>query len=188
MSDFSINWKNEAEIKRAVRRWLEIFAEEIVGTLEYVAEILVGKTADLTPVGTGGAGNLASSIGADRPTATSEGWIVAYGTTADHAEPIEYGRTPGSTMPPVEEITRWLWLKGPSLGFVFETEEEAEQIAFNIARKIAARGFTSGPVTGKSGGTAWAMFQRGQVQARSEVDEAFRACRERIARRCSEAA
>lgn len=188
MPDFVINWANEDEVKLAVKTWPHIFEEEILASLQYAAEILVGKTADLAPVGTGASGGLAASIAADRPTPVSGGWRVAYGTPVEHAETIEYGRRPGAAMPPVSELTRWLWIKGPALGFQFETEEEAEAIALNIARKIAARGFSSGPVSGDHGGTAWAMFRRGQTYAKSEVDEVFRQCQERIAFRCGQEA
>ena len=182
----SIDWTNEASILKAIKEVPGIFGSEVPTFLEHAAAILVGKTADLAPTGTGAAGGLATSILYDRPTAGSDGWKIRYGTDAEHAEPIEYGRTPGSSPPPVEEITRWLWLKGPGMGFEFEDEEDSAGIAYLMARKIGKEGFASGPVAGINGGTAWAMFSRGRKEAKDEVDQAADDCRRRIEKRINE--
>lgn len=178
-------WTNRTEVLAALARWPDIFGEEITNTLEKAALLLVGKTADLAPVGIGAGGNLANSIAAGRPVAVAGGWEITYGTTVEHAEAIEYGRTPGSAMPPVDEIARWVWLKGPQIGLQFDTEEQARGLAFVIARNIARRGFSSGPVTGDSGGTAWAMFRRAKTYMMNDIRQGWLDCQRRISLRCA---
>lgn len=185
MSEPLIKWRNKSSVRAAVGRWPEIFEREIIAFLEVSALKLAGRTADLAPVGIGAGGNLANSIVAQRPAPIANGWQVHYGTSVEYAEVIEYGRTPGSAMPPVDELARWVWLKGPQLGFAFETEEEAAEIALNIARKIAKYGFASGPVPGVNGGTAWAMFRRAREEMYDEIRRDMLAMRRKIAAECN---
>ncbi len=187
MSEPLIRWRNKTSVRAAVNRWPDIFERNIVAFLELAALKLAGRTADLAPTGIGVGGNLATSIVAMRPVPTGNGWMIFYGTSVEYAEVIEYGRTPGSAMPPVDELARWVWLKGPQLGFEFETEEEAAEIAYRIARKIAKYGFASGPVAGKNGGTAWAMFERAREEMYPEIRRDMLAMRRQIVKECTEA-
>jgi hypothetical protein len=52
---------------------------------------------------------------------------------APHASHMEYGTRPH--FPPLQPIKDWVLRKG-----IADTEEEADQAALNVARKIAARG------------------------------------------------
>lgn len=195
-----IRWTNKKSVLAAVRKWPDIFGEEILAALEHSAAVLVGRSSDLAPAGSGASGSLHASIHYNRPEATGAGWRVTWGTNVDHAETIEHGRTPGSTPPPVEEIARWAYTKFAQLGIELQTfkkgerageqeteEEAATRVAYAIAKKIGRDGFSSGPVAGDSGGTAWKMFERGTEAARSEVESIFRDCRDRISQRINAA-
>ena len=179
-----INWDNKEEVQAAAATFPNIFAFEIASALEEAAAVIVGRVADATPVGTGGSGgNLANSIAAGRPEKTENGHRIEWGTMMPHAPAIEYGRRPGAQMPPVEDIARWLWIKGPAMGFDITDEEDAMRIAFVVARKIGRKGFTSGPYAGQNGGTAWKMFEMGMTRAASQVADILDEAEARIARR-----
>lgn len=184
----SIDWTNKKQILGLLKKFPDIFEQESLFALNYVAEMAVAKTVEFAPVGSGDGGNLQSTIGHEAPWATAGGWVVEWGTPVEHAEVIEYGRSPGSAMPPVEEITAWVWAKRRVLGFDIEEEEDAVPIALNIARRIAARGFASGPVEGLNGGTAWAMFSRAVKELETEFEDAFNDCRNRIEGRINQGA
>lgn len=182
-SGVSIVFKNQATVRAAFRRFPQIFESEILAALELAAMVLVGRTAELAPKGTGeGGGNLYSSIAHDPPHAFGASWRVTYGTALAHGEVIEYGRRPGATRPPTLEIARWIWLKRSNFPGV-ETEEDAQRVAFVVARNIGKHGFRSGPKTGREGGTAWGMFEQAREEKKDEVREILRQARHRIARR-----
>lgn len=194
--DSMFDWKNKEELLRLVAKWPDIVSEEVVATLDYVGAVLVGKTSDLAPAGSGSAGGLHNSIHHNRPEPLPTGWIVTYGTTVEHAEVIENGRTPGSAMPPIEDIARWAYTKFSQLGIELKTftkgeragqtetdEEAATRVAWGIANSIAKNGFSSGPVAGDTGGTAWKMFARGIEEAKAETLSAFDDCKARIVHR-----
>lgn len=179
----SIVFKNRETVRAAFKRFPSIFQEEFINALELAAMILVARTAELAPKGTGeGGGNLYASIAHDQPVAQAGSWRVAYGTPKAHAEAIEYGRKPGSTPPPVMEIARWVWIKRANFDGV-ETEEDAMSLAFAISKSIGKRGFKSGPKTAANGGTAWGMFEQAKHDKMDEVKAAMQGARRRIARR-----
>lgn len=63
------------------------------------------------------------------------GIVAPSGPPGRYALPMEYGRRPGSRMPPVEPLVRWA--KRHKLG---RTDKETRAIGFLIARAIARRG------------------------------------------------
>jgi hypothetical protein len=54
---------------------------------------------------------------------------------ASHAEVVNYGRTPGMTMPPVDALTNWVRRK-----LQISDEKEIRSTAFAIAKSIEQRG------------------------------------------------
>lgn len=181
----TIDWTNKASVLSAVESWLDIFAEEIQDGLKLAAEILVGEAQTNTPEGTGAGptGHLANSIQAGEPAPAPTGWYIQWGTPAEYGEVIECGRTPGSRMPPVRAIAAWVWGKRYEFDDV-ETEEDAMEIAFRIAKSIAAKGFTTAP---DGPGKGWGMFEKAIAAGEPKIAGIMDMVRGRIEARCTEA-
>jgi len=171
-----IEWTNRDAVLTAMSRWPRIFAEESQFALSAYAEVIVAEIIERTPVGHGGGpwGHLANSIQAGDPYKTGRGWEIEYGTPAEYAEPIEYGRRPGS-MPPVAAIAEWV-LSKPSFGV--SDEKEALRIAYPIARAIARRGYKDHP-------DGWKMFEEGLKAAEPRLEMILNRMRTNIDRRTS---
>ena len=186
MAKAKIEWENIESVLAAIREWPQIFDEEILLTLRLIGELLRSATVIGTPTGTGASpwGHLANAIGVNEPYVRSGGWIIEYGLPAGHGygAVIEYGRTPGSRQPPLEAITAWIWGKRHVFPEV-ESEEDAQKLAYPIARHIAKYGFSTasdGP------GKGWSMFEKAQKESMETIDRVLDDMRDRISRRCSE--
>lgn len=129
-------------------------------TLLAAATLARGRIAEKAPVNTGA---LRSSFVASLRPGPNPAGIVA--TPLVYAPVMEYGRTAGSRMPPVGPIALWAQRV---LGL---TEEEAQEVAWPMARAIARRG------------TKPRRFFRGGVKAALPlIRAAFRVAARRVLR------
>lgn len=91
-----------------------------------------------------------AEVGAFNTGMAQKGWIaeerppdaVAITNRQTYAGVIEFGRRPGSRVPPIKAIAKWAQRK---LGL---TEEEAKQAAYPIAKSIARKGIEGRPIVG----------------------------------------
>lgn len=187
----SIEWTNHASIVAAFGQYPKIFDDEIERAMNIAAQILVGAVREKTP---GRDGVLRSLIDANAAVRVPNGWSVGIGDPTEYGETIEYGRKPGSAMPPVfaltgkaEGLDLWVWNHRDLFDDV-QTEEDAAGVAFAIARKIAARGFATAP---DGPGKGWGMYQKAADEngpAFKMVKAVFESAKNRIAMRCEQAA
>jgi len=128
----NINIDN-SEIDQLLALWQQ--APEIVNqaTKSAVTEaqlLLLREVKENTPVGS--TSLLRQSFGAPEPILLGDRVIGVVGTSLQHAIPVELGTKPH--FPPVAPIKDWVKSK---LG---KSEQEAEGIAFAVARKISIKG------------------------------------------------
>ena len=186
----TINWQNESSVLRAFAQFPGIFDAEIRTALEIAASVVVGAVREKTPSSDG---VLASLIDHSPVQRTATGYQVDIGDPTEYGEAIEYGRKPGSKMPPVfaltnnfEQLDQWVWAHRQYFDGV-EDETDAAQVAYLIARKIASRGFASAP---DGPGKGWGMYAKAAAAggaAETQVEQILEAARTRIARRCEQA-
>lgn len=177
----AIDWADRATVLAAVQAYPAIVAEEIRAAMSIAGDLVVAAVIDKSPVSDG---TFTSSISASEPLAGPYGWTVDVGDNCNYGEVLEYGRKPGSRMPPVSALTPWVWSHRRYFPGV-ETEAQAEGVALNIARKIAARGFAPPHQDG------WKMYQQAADDsgpAAKQVRSVFKAARNRIVRRCDKGA
>jgi hypothetical protein len=186
----TINWQNESSVLRAFAAYPGIFDAEIRHALELCANLLVGAVREKTPSSDG---TLASLIDYSPVQRTATGYQVDIGDPTEYGEAIEYGRKPGSRMPPVfaltnnfEQLDQWVWSHRQYFDDV-EDETDAAQVAYLIARKIASRGFASAP---DGPGKGWGMYAKAAAAggaAEQQTIQVMEAARARIARLCEQA-
>jgi len=175
----TIEWTNRASVMSGLDRYPEIFREEFTHALELSAELIIGATVTGTPVSDG---ILAGSIHHMGAYPIAEGYAIGIGDNVEYGEVIEYGRRPGSRMPPSEALLPWVWAHRQYFSDV-ETEEDAKGIAFVVARKIATSGFSSAP---DGPGKGWGMYEKAMAAQGPATEAIFRKARDRIEARCEQ--
>ena len=124
-----------AGLARAWREAPELVAEEMTTAMREATLLLEREVRERTPIGIGGGGGLAGSIGAHDPEVVpGEGVVGMVGTSLRYAAPVEFGRRPGQRMPPVRALQDWAEVR---LGV---SDEESRGVAWAIARRIAVEG------------------------------------------------
>lgn len=124
-----------AGLARAWRTAPELVAEEMTTAVTEASLLLEREVRERTPIGIGGGGGLAGSIGARDPEVVpGEGVVGVVGTSLRYAVPVELGRRPGQRMPPVQALQDWAEVR---LGV---SSEESRGVAWAIARRIAVEG------------------------------------------------
>lgn len=124
-----------AGLARAWREAPAMVAEEMTTAIREASLLVEREVRERTPIGIGGGGGLAGSIGARDPEVVpGEGVVGVVGTSLRYAVPVELGRRPGQRMPPVRALQDWAEIR---LGV---SAEESRGVAWAIARKIAIEG------------------------------------------------
>lgn len=98
----------------------------------------------------------------------ADGVIGVVGSPLNYAEYVELGTRPH--FPPIEPLIDWVKTKG------IATDEEAEQIAYRIARAIAVRGTL-----------AVGMFNRAFAYGVPQIERRFEMARDRVLERMGSA-
>lgn len=177
-----IEWTDRTSVLAAVAAYGDIVRQEVFQALSVAGDLVVAGVIEKSPVSDG---TFTSSISATDPHYDSlAGWGVDVGDNCNYGEVLENGREPGSRMPPVEPLTMWVI---SHLRFFpgVETEEQAEGVALNIARKIAKRGFAPPHTDG------WKMYYlaaRDGGRVVGQVESVFARAARKIAARCEKAA
>jgi len=145
------------EIKELAKKFPEVTRKVCYEYMELIVQEVKAEVVQLTPKGVGGSAGLIGSIFSEaRKLPNGVQGIV--GSPLEYAEVIEYGRKPGSKMPPLEPIALWAQRK---LGLDFH---EAQEIAFGIARNIAKFGFLTHPKGAR-------MFEQGYQNAEPAINQ-----------------
>lgn len=125
---------NVAELQKLARQFPEVTAIEMRAGLKVVAARCEKVLVEKTPRGVSAQGGLAGSMHGE-VVPFGQGYAARVGTPLEYGQVIELGRRPGQRMPPVAPIARWAVAK---LGV---ESQDAESVAYLIARKIAIKGF-----------------------------------------------
>lgn len=149
------------EIDVAFRQAPDIVREELLAAVTESDQLLEREVKDLTPTASGV--SRASIFSHER--ALPDGAIGGVATAMPHVAYIELGTKPH--FPPVEALEDWVRIK---LGI--SDEKRIHDVAYLIARKIAARG-TLGV----------GMFHRTWARHQDAVARMFERARDRIAAR-----
>lgn len=171
----TINFKNRAEVTAAVRKWPDVFQDEITLALSIMGDVVKAHVVARTPVYLGA---LAGGVYVTDPSPTPQGWHVGVGDDSPYGEVIEKGRSPNSKPPPLRAIIEWVWLHRrywPDANI--ETEEDCVGIALRVRAKIGKRGFSSAP---DGPGKGWGMYEKARVSSRGECELVLAAARNRI--------
>ncbi|WP_119304958.1 hypothetical protein [Dongia deserti] len=118
-----------AAVADAWRYAPDLMAEELVNGVWEASLYLERLVKDNTETASG---NLRSSVGAREPRRIGEDVIGVVGTSLGYAIPVELGTKPH--FPPVQALSEWARLK---FGL---PPEEAEEVGYAVARKIAREG------------------------------------------------
>ncbi len=167
--DIHVDTRALAGLGRAWRDAPEVVHPEVERAMWEALLLTEREVRERTPIGVGGGGGLAGSIGARDPRVTADGVVGEVGTSLRYAIPVELGRRPGQRPPPIEPLIDWVEQLG--LG-----PEESRGAAYAIARTIARRG-TKGAH----------MFSEGFAAVEGEVEHIFGRARDRLAERLAEA-
>lgn len=108
----------------------DMVAEELTRAIWEGELLLQREVQEGTPVGV--TSLLKQSIAAQDPQRVDYGVLGVVGTAISYAAPVEFGSRPH--FPPIKPLADWAHYK---LGISIE---EAEHVAYAIARKIAAQG------------------------------------------------
>lgn len=146
-------------ISRAWSQAPEIAQRELAAATFEAGLLLERETKEETPVGASGL--LRQSIATREPQILGDQVIGLTGTSVAHAVPVELGTRPH--FPPIQPLEDWARAK---LGL---SEDEAEGVAYAIARKISREG-TKGAH----------MFQRAFDGNRDQVGRIYEAAGARI--------
>lgn len=168
--DIRLDAGSLAKLERAWRQAPELVVDEMTTSVWESSLLVEREVRERTPIGVGGGGGLAGSIGAREPEVLGDEVIGTVGTALRYAIPVEIGRRPGQRQPPLAPLADWAVQK---LGV---SHAEAAGVAFAIARKIGKRG-TEGAH----------MFRDGARAAEAEVGRIFAAGAERVVARLAEA-
>jgi len=144
-----------AELKKLVRLYPDIVADECEKAMELIVIVMEGKVMALTPQGVGGAAGLRGSIAGEVTEASRKRIAGAVGTPLKYGEVIEYGRKPGK-MPPVAPLVLWARRK---LGM---DDAAAQSFGFAVARKLKYNKFATIPEGAR-------MFEKGWEETRPSV-------------------
>ena len=150
-AEFSALWQQAPEIVR----------EELLAAITEADLLLEREVKERTPTGVGG--TLRSSI-FGREMVLADNVIGEVGTMVSYAIPVELGTRPH--FPPIEPIKDWVRHK---LGVA---PEQVDEVAYRVARKIAARG-TQGAH----------MFGEAFAATRSQINAIMLRAQERIVAR-----
>ena len=96
-----------AKLARAWREAPELVVEEMTASATEASLLVEREVRERTPIGVGGGGGLAGSIGAREPQVLGEEVIGTVSTSLRYAIPVELGRRPGGRQPPVEPLADW---------------------------------------------------------------------------------
>ncbi len=130
--DLASFYLDGSAVERMAKDYPEVFAEESEKVLRLVTARLESEVVRRTPRGVYGAAGLAGSIfGEVVPLGEKVEAVV--GTPSPYGAVVEMGRRPGK-MPPVAPLALWAERK---LGVA---PDDARNVAFLIARKIAKKG------------------------------------------------
>jgi hypothetical protein len=140
---------NLTDLRELAKQFPDVTLEETEAVMDLVMARLEKDTIEGTPRGVGGDAGLAGNIFGET---VSTGMRVRgiLGTPVEYGEVIELGRRPGKAQPPIAALIPWVRSK---LGITDEKEQRS--VAFVIARKIGASGFSSIPDGAKMFQQAW---------------------------------
>lgn len=183
MAKTTIDWTNADLVANTIETWLEVFDDQVEQWLMLVGEQLRATAVETLPVGTGDSqwGHISNAVGVSPPRREWRSWRLEWGLPVGHTygTVIEYGRAPGSRMPPVNAIAEWIWGKRHIFTEV-KTEKQALRLAFPIARHIAKYGFSTAP---DGEGKGWGSFRKAQDAFKAEQDAWLDDLRRRITER-----
>jgi len=129
-----------------------LLGRELTTAMESSLQTLEREVASRTPVNTG---QLRSSIGHSIVSPFPD-LVGQVGTPKEYGIVMEYGRKPGSRMPPVDAIQYWVVRK------LQLSADEAESAAWAIAKSIAKKG-----IEGRH------MFEEGLKVAEPTIQKIF---------------
>ena len=167
MDRIEIDYTEIVAMQDAFRRAPDIVMNELIGATVQSTLLAERETRDRTPVGVGGDGGLRGSIAAQEPSVLEAEVIGETGSPLAYVIPVELGTRPH--FPPVSALTDWVRHK---LGV---PEEEVEDVAFLVARKISIHG-TEGA----------RMFHRMFGANEAQFAAIYRAARDRVVARMAE--
>lgn len=144
-----------------------IIMDEIIAATVQSTLLAERETRERTPVGVGGDGGLRGSIAAQEPRVLGNEVIGETGSPLNYVIPVELGTRPH--FPPVSALHDWVRIK---LGV---PDDDVEEVAFKVARKIAAHG-TEGAH----------MFARMFAANEPQFAAIYRGARDRIVQRMAE--
>jgi hypothetical protein len=147
-----VSLKGLEETAASVDAYPQFVSQELNVAMEAALQLLEGQVAARTPVNTG---QLRQSI-THQILSPFPNLIGQVGSPLPYAPVMEEGRRPGAKMPPVDAIKLWVVRK---LGI---PPEEADGVAFVIARSIARKG-----IEGRH------MFQEGLEVSEPHINRLF---------------
>jgi hypothetical protein len=140
------------ETAASVDAYPQFVSQELTLAMNKALQLLEGQIASRTPVNTG---QLRQSI-THQILSPFPNLVGSVGSPQPYAPVMEEGRRPGAKMPPVDAIKLWVVRK---LGI---PPEEADGVAFVIARSIARKG-----IEGRH------MFQEGLEVSEPHINQLF---------------
>ncbi len=159
---------NAAEIARKLKESAKRFPRETFRQTEAAMALIVNEFQNEvimgTPAGVGGAAGLRGSIFGET-VKNKNGITGIVGSPLEYADVIEYGRKPGSRIPPIQPIALWAEKK---LGL---SRQQAIQAAFPIARKIAIFGFKTWPNGARMFEKGWEKVEDFAISELGKVPE-----------------
>ena len=167
VANIEIDFTEIVAMEDAFRQAPQIVMDELIAATLQSTLLAERETRERTPVGVGGDGGLKGSIAAQEPRVLENQVIGVTGSPLNYVIPVEIGTRPH--FPPVSALTDWVRIK---LGV---PEEEVEEVAFLVARKIAAKG-TEGA----------RMFARMFTANEAQFAAIYRAARDRIVQRMAQ--
>ena len=147
-----VNVSGLEETAASVDAYPQFVSQELNAAMGSALQLLEGQIASRTPVNTG---QLRQSI-THQILSPFPNLVGSAGSPQPYAPVMEEGRRPGAKMPPVDAIKLWVVRK---LGI---PPEEADGVAFVIARSIARKG-----IEGKH------MFKEGLEASEPHINKLF---------------
>lgn len=152
MADYTVELEGLDELERAFRKSPRLFDEEMNRAMRQALDLTEEQIAGRTPVNIGQLrGSIATEI---RGKAMDMRGLV--GTPLIYGLPVETGRRPKKSPPPIDAIEYWVIRKG------IAPAGESRSVAFLIARAIGAWG-TKGAF----------MFKEGLAAAEPRIADIF---------------
>lgn len=133
MINLNLSISKDDKTLAQLAQYPERYEREVTAAMLEAGLLLEREVKGLAPVGAGGAAGLRGNIAAMPPRMDGDTLTGGVGTSAPYAVPVELGTRPH--FPPVLPLVDWVQAK---LGV--HDPVAAKNIAFCVARKIAAHG------------------------------------------------